>query len=319
MKPANLESLKEKIIRPDFDKHLIPLLLYKGSRGIGWIHRGFNFAITMMESECGSFKEATKMSRSLEYAHLCGNRKPVEMQQVRSLFSRLRDHPEVTNNIPGLTEYCREVDGRSYHLTPVSIYADREKRKAPWRVLDPYIAAWREHRVFLRNERLDNARRSREERSRIRLLAKEQRLAWIAEKKAERDKLRADRRIAKEAEKARRKLASSPRALFYPYLIHKPSNGDKERQLLLAVHDAVPKRLPDHIRADVCQDLIVAVLSGDISQDDLRDSSSWYVGKVIKQHPFKYGHLSLDAILGEDDDRTLYDKFAPTARGRMEY
>jgi hypothetical protein len=56
----------------------------------------------------------------------------------------------------------------------------------------------------------------------------------------------------------------------YPYVVHdhtKPEGHD----LVDLVNKAVPRGLPENIRADVCQDLIVALLAGDLTKEQIGD------------------------------------------------
>lgn len=109
----------------------------------------------------------------------------------------------------------------------------------------------------------------------------------------------------KEKAEKRPRDAAPTGSLFYPYLIYEPN---KENDLLFAVNNAVPKSVPEQLRADICQDLIVAVLSGEMDRSELEDQASVYIKKVMKMFPMKYGPLSLDAPMpGAEigDRRTL--------------
>lgn len=96
-------------------------------------------------------------------------------------------------------------------------------------------------------------------------------------------------------------------SMFYPYVIHKPEMKDDGYDLIALVNAAVPKMLPDHIRADICQDLIVDILAGEISADDVKHNVKDYTRKVFEMHPLKYGNLSMDAPLQGYDGMTLAD------------
>lgn len=63
------------------------------------------------------------------------------------------------------------------------------------------------------------------------------------------------------------------RSQFYPFL----SKADREHALLKAVHEAVPSKVNFRIRADLCQDLAVAVLAGELSIENLPDAVSRYL------------------------------------------
>jgi hypothetical protein len=96
--------------------------------------------------------------------------------------------------------------------------------------------------------------------------------------------------------------------LVYPFLIHEPR---QEHELLNLVNGAVPKSLPEQVRADICQDLIVAILSGEMEKIELQGNVKEYTRKVFKMFPTKYGPLSLDAPPPwADDGRTLAEVLA---------
>lgn len=86
----------------------------------------------------------------------------------------------------------------------------------------------------------------------------------------------------------------APMAEVYPFITTTPT---EDHDLLLAVDRLVPKNISADSRADICQDMIVAILLGEISLDNLRDSTPQFVKRIYQQMPSKYGHLSLDAPL----------------------
>lgn len=61
---------------------------------------------------------------------------------------------------------------------------------------------------------------------------------------------------------------------------------------------------PPTVREDLCQDLVVAVLTGEVTVDGLRTEAvlANYVREVFKNHPLRYGRFSLDAGVGDDND-----------------
>lgn len=348
MKAASFDALKDKIIRPDFDKHLIPLMLYRGQRSLGHMSRLWNFAITMMECEVETYGEAVKLSHNPDFAHLCGPRRPLQHCTFPSLFGRLIENPNVTNNITGLTEYVRAVRGSKYHLTPVSIYTNDPYRKdgryAPWRIHDfsPEVKEERERaaeeKLHCKIEKARAIHAARLERLQLRASTHAERMAWFERKKTQRIIQRAARRhdreteraAAQEAREGKRKILLASRLadkasrrvrplLFYPYLAHKPQDGDDEALLVMEVNDAVPKNLPEEIRSDICQDLIVAILSGDIHRDELYGSVREFTRKVQKMHPMKYGDISLDAMVSADNESGRHDLIVPPGYGRMEW
>ena len=85
-------------------------------------------------------------------------------------------------------------------------------------------------------------------------------------------------------------------ALIYPYLAQETSTADIE--LLDLINSSVPRKLPATIRADVCQELALALLSGEISVAEI---PSWLTKTIAKQFSFDPRHcrhllISLDAI-----------------------
>lgn len=109
-----------------------------------------------------------------------------------------------------------------------------------------------------------------------------------------------------EQRKPKRELFS-PCVEFYPYLTAQPT---EEHDLIMTVDSLVPKNLPNQTRADVCQDMIVAVLSGEVTVGNLKDATSKYVKQFFKMFPPKYGHLSLDHPFRPGDSRTLGEMLA---------
>jgi hypothetical protein len=258
MKDANWNRLENDIILPGFEEKLVPLALYRGTRTLGHVHRNFNFAVAMMHSECESTADAFKLSNNPEFNQLCGPLAKRDSVQIYSIFSRLLDHPEVTDNIPGLTAYVRGFPLKHrFNLSTVPLVCPNRQATAPWR----------ENRA----------------------------------------KKMPGRSPGTAAPKKPRAIA--PARLFYPFVIHKPRNDDGTFDLMVAVNNAVPKGLPDHIRADICQDLIVAILSGEMDKSELQGEVKGYTRKVLQMHPLKYGDLSLDAPIG-DTGMTLMDVLA---------
>lgn len=83
---------------------------------------------------------------------------------------------------------------------------------------------------------------------------------------------------------------------YYPFSRENLSNN-----LLWLVHSAVPKHLEEDIRADVCQDLIVSVLAGEVSRLNLGKA----VPQILKRHRAMYG----DRWKTVSIETPMYDKF----------
>jgi hypothetical protein len=106
--------------------------------------------------------------------------------------------------------------------------------------------------------------------------------------------------------------------LFYPYAVHDTARPDDGRDLVKLVNDAVPRELPEQWRADVCQELIVSVLAGEIAKGEVHAYVQKFISKAFSAAPTKFAgdffpggglKLSLDAPIaaGGDDRRSLHD------------
>lgn len=231
MKPADWHSLQDKIIRPDIDKHLVPLLLYRGCRGMGDTVRKWNFAILCMESEVLTYTQAVKLSHNPDFVHLCNSVKKIDHGYLGSIFGRLIDNPDVTGNVKGLTEYVREVEGIKHKLTRVSLYTNdpaHPERGAAWRIKD-----------------------------------------FSPEIKLQRELQRRARKPGRPPKDHFDSMIREPVALEFPFMMHKPHEA--ESNLLADIHGAIPADWPSSLRADFCQDLVTGILSGDMQPDVLEE------------------------------------------------
>lgn len=98
----------------------------------------------------------------------------------------------------------------------------------------------------------------------------------------------------------RRKL--TPRAvaeplLQYPYIVGKAKN---DSAFLLAVNAVVPHGLPGDLRNDVCQDMVLAILEGDLSPDDIAAEMPKYLKGARKRYSMPWGTVNIDAPLWDD-------------------
>lgn len=108
------------------------------------------------------------------------------------------------------------------------------------------------------------------------------------------------------------KLRLSDPQLQYPYI--REVRG--EHADLLQVNSLVPRGLPDHVRADVCQEIMLALWMKKITLDELRTDSlavrSFIKGFRATNYEAGGFALSLDAPM--HDGRSWYDVLpAPTA------
>lgn len=75
------------------------------------------------------------------------------------------------------------------------------------------------------------------------------------------------------------------RALYYPYLAHDPAKDDGANSLVLLANQLVPAYLPEQVRADACQDLIIGLLEGKVSVDNASEFVAQYVRDNWKLNP----------------------------------
>lgn len=95
-------------------------------------------------------------------------------------------------------------------------------------------------------------------------------------------------------------------ALCYPFM---PVTKRQlpEHELLRLINEAVPRNIPEDRRADICQELAISVLIGDLDVADLAKSWGGAFKKVYKQHPTTWAPLSLDAPIPGTDNLLLID------------
>lgn len=92
---------------------------------------------------------------------------------------------------------------------------------------------------------------------------------------------------------------------IWPFIQDTPRT---EHKLVLIVNEAVPKGLPESHRADICQELLLALLEHQIEIDDLTNSIPEFIKRQYKLFPTKYRPFSLDKPLSDDNDFSLLDK-----------
>lgn len=90
---------------------------------------------------------------------------------------------------------------------------------------------------------------------------------------------------------APRQRILSPRRepLTYPYIITRKA----EHADLLALNDLVPRAYPDHMRADICQEMMLAVIEGTVTIDEIkanREKSAWFLKKFWMANYEDRGH-----------------------------
>lgn len=253
---APIENIADKVVRPGIDKHLVPLCLYMGTRSFGRIHRWWNFTLAAMEQGCENMTDIVKLSQHPDYSHLCGTTSKVDRAGTIGFFTRLRDNPQVTDNIPMLTEWAEHILPRPYHFHRVPLESF-EKNCAPWRLF----------------------------------------------------------KIRKKAYSGNIKPVAA--SACYPYIAHDPKKEGFD--LVSKVNKAVPRGLPEEIRADICQDIICAVLMGDMNADDLSGASiKDFIAQGKKMFADKWQFISLDAEVPGMGGKTYLDGLSGDINGDWE-
>ena len=78
---------------------------------------------------------------------------------------------------------------------------------------------------------------------------------------------------------------------------------------MLAINNVVPRHLPEEVRADMCQDLALAVLSGECELSGLGDFVRQRTAVARAAYGARWGHVSIDyARAGSGDNRLLKDR-----------
>lgn len=271
-----IEHIKEYALAPKNDREFIPLTMFQGGVSIGQVQTWMNVIHAMKTIEAKSTTEARAIVTALpDAAHICGRHHRMGADQIRGFFNRLNSASAFvvdTDTRDYLRGFIRDNRLLMYMLSPIKDF-DRRARRA-WRVLRKTCRQCSRvlgpHRSVFCSEPCATGYRN------------------------EQARLRPSR-----AGQQSRKIPA-----VWPFL---SQAATREHELLLKVDCAVPKSLPHQMREDVCQDLIVSVLSGEVSIDQLQGSVAKHIANVFKMHPTKYGPLSLDQPppWANGDDRPL--------------
>jgi len=90
----------------------------------------------------------------------------------------------------------------------------------------------------------------------------------------------------------------------YPYL---DSERDDPTGLLAMVNRMVPAQVPHFIRADVCQDIILAILEGSLRPGEMKTAVPKALARVRRMHPFLFAPISLDQEIPGTDGLRMID------------
>ena len=98
-------------------------------------------------------------------------------------------------------------------------------------------------------------------------------------------------------------------SLFWPYM---KANDPRYEGVIRDVNEAVPRTIADETRADICQEIVVSVLVGEITREQIKSAVQLHMRRHYKLFPTKgYQTVSLDAPIrssGHDgQERLLID------------
>lgn len=317
MKNVPLATLQDKIIRPGFEERLRPLLRYKGNQSLGRLHRMWNLVISGMAHEATAPDITQRLVMNEEYSQLCVPDRRVSHVSLASFASRVWDNPSVLAEAPGLGEYLdwiipwyKRVGSLDRLSDPPEGFADAvANRPISWASREYGVTREIAERWF-RELGLISLGNSKPGPQNFGHAARGKSLGWAVEKYDV--GYAVARRWFEEAglEPVRTRTTSSP-SIVYPFLIH--DGGKPEHALLRKVNAAVPMGLEPSLRADMCQDLVVAILAGEISEDDIMLPSKELSKRIWATAPARYQERSIDEVIA-DENFSLLDTLADEGR-----
>jgi len=74
----------------------------------------------------------------------------------------------------------------------------------------------------------------------------------------------------------------------------------REHDFSALIEAAVPKQLPYEVRDEVCQELALELLTGNVKHSDIQIAAKSFIKRFFKEYQNKFGDLSLDAPITED-------------------
>lgn len=267
------ERLKSRIAERRPDEWFIPMTLYVGNYTIGRAQANWNYLQALYELEIMKTAQAVKLGR--------------ESHDLLHLCGR---HAPMQQSSLG------SFIGRVINSPEV------------WRDIEPRM---REYIQDFISEQSGNFRAWVTPRRRIaRYSAPGQKRSRRGYRVDPNYKTRAQKKAEQEAMEAKIGPSIIPEVpAFWPFAVR---SAPDEHAMLHEI-DSLTRGIPEQWRQDVCQDLVVAVLSGEVSLENLRDALPKHLRQVFLMHPIKYGDKSLDAPIFGDGARTLHDLIAASS------
>lgn len=119
------------------------------------------------------------------------------------------------------------------------------------------------------------------------------------------------------APKRAKKIVSPNRSdLAYPYITNiRPEHAD-----IVAINAMIPRAVPDSMRGDMCQEIMLAIIEGRTTLEKLKaksQSAQYYIRKFYKDNFEQSGHaMSFSVGVGDGDDERSYDEIASSIAAR---
>lgn len=85
----------------------------------------------------------------------------------------------------------------------------------------------------------------------------------------------------------------------WPYISYETPEETDGLDILRLVDEVVPKTIPQQVREDLCQDLVVAILMGEQAIENIQDALPQFTRKAFKMNPSKYGGVSMEMEVAE--------------------
>ncbi len=210
----------------------MPLTEFKGSDGIGSLHRKYNLLLAAREHECESLPEVWRLIRNPAFSQLCCPEAPIGSASMQGFLGRFFYSPKVI-----------ALDKPLYDFTRGLINGTR-------------FGAFR---------------------------------------------------LQKPGGGIKLYKARTPDILTYPFLIHEPKKPDEGIELTQWINGLVSRGIPPWLQADICQDLIVGILSGDIDRGELDTHPANLIKAARRVNLGHYREVSFDATIRGTDSLTLHD------------
>lgn len=140
MKPVSLSQLENAVIKPGFEKHLKPLIMYRGNVTLGQAHRMWNLMVASMEQDCAVSDITQRLQHNPDFSHLCGPDKVKPMGAIASFVGRMLDNPKVMQEHSHLEDYVRgllppyKMRGPPSRVSETT-YRSRNIGAGGWRIL----------------------------------------------------------------------------------------------------------------------------------------------------------------------------------------